>query len=62
MPKETQDAINWALQQKITNAEEEDFPITAEMPGELVDKVREYFNTQNIEYQTFSYADLLPYL
>ena len=52
MPIETQDAINWALQ---------------EMPEghefyEIVDKVREYFNVNSIVYNTFSYDDLRPFL
>jgi len=58
MPNETQQAINWALNQ----IDESNNPITKETCHSLVDKVREYFNTNNIPYNTFSYDDLLPFL
>jgi hypothetical protein len=29
---------------------------------EIVDGIREYFNKNNIEYDTFSFEDLKPYL
>lgn len=47
MPNETKDAVLWALSQ-----------------GEhgLVDKVREYFNNNEIEYETFTFDDLIPFL
>jgi len=45
------DAIAWALQQK-ENPTEHD----------LVDLVREYLNVNGVEYDTFSYEDLIPYL
>ena len=45
-------AIQWAISQ------------FTELPTnhELVDKVREYFNENGIEYNTFSYDDLEPFL
>ena len=51
MPQETKQAVEWALTQliEINN-------------HAMVDKVREYFNQHNIEYDTFSYDDLIPYL
>ena len=53
MPSETKQAIEWALQQD---------GITKETYHQLVDKVREYFNTNNIPYDSFSYDDIMPYL
>lgn len=50
MPIETKQAVDWALQQ------------VENYNYELVDKVREYFNDNNIEYTTFSFDDLTPYL
>ncbi len=52
------DAISWALTQTNELGEK----ITVEMHHSLVDKVREYFNVNDIEYDTFSYEDLIPYL
>lgn len=52
------EAIAWALTQ--TNAEGEQ--ITFETHHDLVDKVREYFNANEIAYDNFSYEDLEPYL
>jgi hypothetical protein len=51
MPEETKQAIEWALTQldEIHNSD-------------LVDKVREYFNNNEIEYETFSFDDLIPFL
>ena len=64
MPVETTQAIEWALTQTVVI--DPDFNIainvTKETSMELVDKVREYFNANNVEYNTFSYDDLLPYL
>jgi len=64
MPEETQQAIEWALQQEYEI--ESDLVKVSEvfeyMPFTVVDKVREYFNENNIEYSTFSYDDLIPYL
>lgn len=56
MPIETQDAVEWALQQDgVVSGEHLDRHM-------LVDAVRQYFNENNIEYDTFSAADLDPYL
>lgn len=52
MPSETKQAIEWALQQD---------GITKETYHQLVDKVREYFNTNNITYDSFCYDDLIPF-
>lgn len=52
MPEETQAAVDWAVSQLDEGYDH----------GDLVDKVREYFNENDIEYSTFSYADLAPYL
>jgi len=49
---EYQNAVDYALQ----NAED------TESHQELVDLVRRYFNNKNIEYSTFSYADIEQYL
>ena len=51
MPKETKQAVEWALEQLDTFDNHS-----------LVDKVREYFNANGIVYGTFSYSDLTPYL
>ena len=53
MPAETQQAVNWALQQD---------GVTLTDPGTVVDKVREYFNMYEIVYDTFSFDDLEPFL
>ncbi|MCE5220053.1 MAG: hypothetical protein LLF98_01995 [Clostridium sp.] len=58
MPEQTQDAINWALTQKDVDGNE----ITKNTTHSLVDKVRDYFNSNNINYNSFSYDDLIPYL
>jgi len=63
MPEQTQQAVNWAVTQTYYNPWSDlDVSITANTPEYLVDKVREYFNTNNIAYNTFSYDDLIPYL
>ena len=51
-------AIEWALKQEIAP----DIPVSANNHHCLVDKVREYFNVNEIPYETFSYDDLIPYL
>lgn len=58
MPEQTQQALIWALQEK----DAEGNAISKNNAHILVDKVREYFNINNIEYSTFSYDDLIPYL
>lgn len=55
MPKQTKDAIHWALEQK-------DYFGNKISLNELVDYVRKYFNENGVEYKTFSFADLKPYL
>lgn len=62
MPIETQDAVNWALSQTYEDEFGYVYPVTKEDSSRVVDLVREYFNTNNIEYTTFSYSDLEPYL
>lgn len=56
MPDETDIAIVWAVEQ----TSEEGNPITTN--HEIVDKVREYFNTNVIFYESFGYEDLEPFL
>ena len=52
MPGETINAVNWAL----------DNDVELEYKNGLVDKVREYFNGNQIECEPMSYDDLVPYL
>jgi len=59
--KQWQEAVNWALQQYYEDVEGKHY-VTKDNPTLLVDTVRQYFNINNIEYSTFSYADLEPYL
>jgi len=54
MPTQTKQAIQWAF--------EEFGGMDKCSEHMLVDKVREYFNENNIEYGTFSYDDLVPCL
>lgn len=61
MPNETQEAVNWAITYSYTD----EYGMERKASEEnwlLVDKVREYFNTHNIEYGNFSYDDLVPYI
>lgn len=62
MPIETQDAVNWAFQQQYEVEPGLNVHVSIDMPFTVVDKVREYFNTNGIVYSTFSYYDLKPYL
>lgn len=62
MPEQTQEAVEWALTQKVTNHWGMVVQVTVDTRGLLVDKVREYFNSHGIQYETFSYNDLQPYL
>lgn len=57
MPNETSQAIDWALKQEYYNE-----PVTKYNPPAIVDLVRQYFNDNNIQYITFSFDDLKPYL
>lgn len=59
MPIETNTAVDWALTQTYYNPWiESDLPITKDDPEQLVNKVREYFNDNSIDYNTFSFTDL----
>jgi len=60
MPKETREALRWALEQVVTDEFGNIYPVVT--PHEIVDNVREYFNENGIEYGTFSYDDLVPFL
>ena len=51
MTNELKLAIEWAMEQSDE--------LTDHL---LVDLVREYFNNNEIEYETFCYEDLIPYL
>lgn len=62
MPNETQQAIQWALQQAYDDGMGNKQLITKDTQQPLVDAVRQYFNQNNIQYSTFSYDDLLPFL
>ena len=60
MPTQTQDAVNWAVQQTVVI--DGDVYAVKDMPPYLVSKVCEYFDANGIEYTTFDYYDLEPYL
>jgi len=62
MPTEIQDAMLWALMQTYTNTDGKELLITKNTSLQLVDAIRQYFNANNIDYETFSYDDLIPYL
>jgi len=53
MPNETVQAVEWALSQE---------GVDIEQPWTFVDKVRQYFNDNSIQYSTFSFDDLTPFL
>lgn len=62
-----QNAVNWAINQEEYDDLEETIRKVKDESGNvdrslLVIKVREYFNENNIEYDTFSYQDLEPIL
>ena len=60
-----QNAVNWAIEQEEKNLEGKKINVkngNKINKSLLVRKVREYFNQNNIEYATFSYQDLIPYL
>ena len=62
---ETQQAVEWALQQYIVDEFGEKKYVQNEGKLDrhmLVDFVRQYFNDHNIEYSTFSFEDLKPFL
>jgi hypothetical protein len=64
MPVETKQAIEWAITQTWTDFGGNTHPITLEESDAqpLVDKVCEYFYNNGIEYGTFSYYDLQPFI
>lgn len=63
MPEKTQQAVDWALQQTWVRASDgKEIDVTKNEPIALTTKVREYFNENNIEYSTFSFSELIPYL
>ncbi|WP_157067199.1 hypothetical protein [Alicyclobacillus shizuokensis] len=62
MPSQTQTAVNWSLQQTYDDGMGNQVPITKDTPQPLVDAMRKYFNQNSIQYSTFSYDDLKPYL
>jgi hypothetical protein len=56
-------ALEWALKQTVVTSEGDHIPLNENrVPHFIVEKVREYFNQHNIEYNTFSYDDLAPFL
>lgn len=62
MPSQTNAAITWAVTQTVTDDQGNTYLITNADRQGLVDKVREYFNTNSIAYSTFSYEDLVPFM
>lgn len=61
MPEETAQAIEWSLQQEVVYPWGQTVKVSKDNPPLLVDYVRQYFNDNNIDYNTFSYSDLLSY-
>ena len=55
---EMNEAVAWALQQQYEIEQGVFMPVSIEHPFTVVDKVREYLNTNSIVYDTFSFADL----
>lgn len=53
------EALNWAYTQKDYNGNKINKNSERFV---LIDKVREYFNQNNISYDRFSYKNLKPYL
>lgn len=62
MPDETIQAVTWVLQQTYTDFSGKELQVTKDTRHILVDKIGDYFNTNNIVYDTFSYDDLIPFL
>lgn len=62
MPEETQQAIEWALKQTVTDFWGDALKVTKDNPILLVDHVRLYFNNNEIDYNNFSYDDLIEFL
>ena len=61
MPKETKQAIEWAITQSIVDEFGEEIQVKNNNHL-IVDFTRKYFNENNIEYYSFSYEDLEPFL
>ena len=64
MPIDTKRAVEWALKQY---EEVEGYKIHVVESGKvthslLVDFVSKYFNEHGIEYDTYSFPDLIPYI
>ena len=53
-------AIKWSLKQEV-EVGGKTIQVTLDKKDLLVDKVREYFNVNKIEYDTFSYKTLQPF-
>lgn len=62
MPVEISNAIDWAIGHEIEYGQGERVVVSKETMHALVDKVREFFNINNIGYSEFSYKDLKPYI
>lgn len=62
LPQEISEAIRWALSQEYELEPGVIVPVSVERPYTIVDKVREYFNKNNIPYESFSFDDLKPLL
>lgn len=62
MPIETQQAVDHALTKTYTDIFGNVKLVTKNDHARLVDAVCDYFTANNIDYGTFSYDDLLPYL
>jgi len=65
MPVEVKQAVDWALEQTIESDFGEILYVNEDGKVDrhlLVDFVRGYFNENDVEYNTFSYGDLEPYL
>lgn len=56
MPEETPHAVKWALEQAGVKTGDDVDRHT------LVDYVRQWFNENNVEYNTFSFDDLAPHM
>ena len=61
MPNKTQKAVDWALKQSFEDDVGENVKVKSD-PHLLVDFVRRFFNENQIDYDTFDYNDLKPYL
>jgi len=61
MSEYTKDAVEWASKQTIID----EFGITLHVKDSnflLVNKVREYYNDRDVQYENFSYNGLRPYI